>query len=95
MTAGEQPDQRITNDDVDAAQAARYSARQSLETELRAELATTYRPGGIVARAVADELDRLADWHEDEFPDEYGNGPAMLSVEQLRDAAAEWRDGTR
>jgi hypothetical protein len=97
-------DPRITDDDVQAASEAGYRIGGTVEDpDMRAALGTVFRPGGVVGRAVAGELDQLAtgldrsasqihgDYHEAQAArDAYEN-----AAERARDAAAEWREGRR
>lgn len=88
-----QIDPRITDEDEIAAWTAAADAYQrhvpdgdpdALESAGHAAaLGSTLRPGGLVARAVADELDRIA--NQTHLP---------LRPDLLR-LAAEWREGKR
>lgn len=91
----ERPDPDITDGDI-AAAAGRAVDRigddqgttPRMMLVVQASLASAYRPGGIVARAIADELERMADVL-DKALDPYA------SRLELRCAAANWREGKR
>lgn len=75
---------QVTDEDVERASDAGYwIGRPEEEPDMRAALATAYRPGGIVGRAVADELERIA------------NGTNLPLRPDLLRLAAEWREGRR
>jgi hypothetical protein len=59
-----------------------------MATQLRFAVESTLRPGGLVARAIADELERLADVLNDATDQ-------SISQFELRAAAARWREGNR
>lgn len=66
---------------------------------VRAALGTTLRPGGLVARAIADELERLrvelgqVDLNPGD-PQSLLPG-LLLAMDKSRRRAAEWREGKR
>lgn len=83
VTAAQRPDPRITNDDVQAARTAvAPMVSRDVGDYYRGVLASAFRPGGLVARAIADELDAIVM--------EHGVAPFLL-----RRLAAEWREGRR
>jgi hypothetical protein len=108
MAERQRPGPQITDEDVQAAVRHSQSATFALcpnprELVARAALESALRPGGLVARAIADELERLAsgfdrtasqirgDYHEAQAArDAYEN-----AAERARDAAAECREGKR
>jgi hypothetical protein len=91
-------DLRITDEDIAAV--AEATERPGAITEATAQrfgprslqavaLATAYRPGGLVARAIAAELDRIARDHAD------GVSLDHFGATLLRGLAASWREGRR
>lgn len=83
----EKPDARVTDEDVERASDAGYwIGRPEEEPDMRAALASAYRPGGLVARAVAAELDRIAN-------EAFADDPGALGM--LLWTAQEWREGNQ
>lgn len=92
--------ERITDEDVRVVaeqMLRRYESEYSaghltwldFAVDARADLETAFRPGGLVARAIAAELERIAHDHADGIQlDHFG---AAL----LRGLAASWREGRR
>lgn len=80
---------QITDPDVDeACVAATPKFGEGLPVAgMRAALESTLRPGGLVARAIADELERIAVVRSIV---QDGDGASYL-----RRTAAEWREGRR
>lgn len=85
-----QPDPRVTDEDVAAAIDACHTDGDTQIVTGRdyyqAVLRSTLRPGGLVARAIADELDRVAN-------EVFLYDPGALGV--LLHLAQEWREGSR
>jgi len=83
-------DGRITEEDVEAPSDAGYRIGGTTEDpDMRAALVTALRPGGLVARAIAAELDRIARDHAD------GVSLDHFGATLLRGLAASWREGRR
>ncbi len=82
---------RITAEDLAAAVAAKETA----------VLASAFRPGGLVAQAIADVLDDVAAglvFRHDTTPGSAPSGQAAECAdiaERVRVLAAEWREGKR
>ena len=113
MTVPQRPGPQITDEDVQAAvEAARVAGPRAIdrvdddgrvsapvEPVFAAVLASALRPGGLVARAVADELDRLAARYPgDVFLDD-GTSRDAISGTALRTVltaqARLWREGKK
>ncbi len=95
------PGTEISHEDVLAAREAWANTGGDKEAEFRAVLETTLRPGGLVARAVADALDDVAAglvFRHDTTPGSAPSGQAAECAdiaERVRVLAAEWREGKR
>jgi hypothetical protein len=79
-----EPEPRVTAEDVRAAVDAGHNGQIATSRDYYAAvLHSTLRPGGLVARAIADELERLAN---EAFADDPGALGLLLTM------ATDWRD---